>query len=252
MNSAIRVISRRPLLVAIGPTASALVHRYHPDLELVDLVVAESAPSVDELRWLVVSHLLERSFTVVLFDPHDEMFWPTARVVTRETRIRTPHPVWFVCPDAPRNAPRAAMLERLARDLEVCVVDPGELDVLDVALMGAAGLYRLGVTGADIVDLARVAQAGSVGRATPREMVIDASVERAIVVMRCSPDVTLQAINATSQSLAEMLPNAELFLATPLHPHLSQSPLETFVIGFGSVMANDAQGDCRGRSPRVK
>ena len=232
MSSAVRVISGRPLLVAIGPTACALVHRYHPDLELVDLVVAESAPSADELRWLVGSNLLERSFTVVLFDPHDEMFWPTARSVTREARIRTVHPVWFVCPEAQRNALGVAMLERLARDLEVCVIDPGERDVLDVALMGAAGLYRLGLTGADIEDLAWVARAGSVGHVAPREMSLDASVGRAIVVMRCSPEATLQAINAASQGLVEKLPNADLFLATPMHPNLSQSSLETFVISF--------------------
>ena len=235
MNSAVRVVSQRPLLLAIGPTAGALVHRGHPDLELVDLVAAESPPSADELRWLVASHLLVRSFTVVLFDANDELFWPTARVLTGEARVRATHPVWFVCPQAPRKAPRAAMLGRLARDLEVCVVDPGERDILEVALMGVAGLYRLGLTGADIVDLARVARVGSVGYAAPREMSIDASVEGAIVVMRCSPEVSLQSINAASQSPVEKLPNADLFLATPMHSYPCHSLLETLVICFSGA-----------------
>jgi hypothetical protein len=232
MNTSVRLVSSRPLLIAIGPTATEIVHRDHHDLELVDLLVAESTPSIDELRWLGASHLLERSLTVVLFDARDEPFWPTAHVVAREARLRAKHPVWFVCADTRHGAARVPMLERLAGELDVCVIDPGDGDALDVALLGAAGLRRSGPVDIDGEDIACVARAGTVGRAEPMHMSTDSSVVRARIIMRCSNEVSLSAINDASKALFAKLPSAEVFLSTPMYPSASPLPLEGFVLAF--------------------
>jgi hypothetical protein len=237
MKSAVRISSQRPVLMAIGPTAAQLLERRHMDLELVDVLVVDCTPSCSEMGWLAASHLLERSFTVIVFDAKDEASWPTARVIAREARLRTATPVWFVHPDSRARTQRTRMLTKLAHELAVCVVDPGECDTLSVALSAVAGLERCGLTGFDIADLSTIACPGAVGRARHGvETSVDASVDRAIVVMRCSNEVTLHDINEAAGEIAKRLPDADLLLATPTHPYMTDSTLDVSVLTFARAM----------------
>lgn len=89
--SAFRIVTRRPLLIAIGARATAALDTEHDDLELVDAIAIDDVPpafdaAADEL-------LRDRTMIVCMFDAADEDWrlaeWNAAARTPLSTRSTT-------------------------------------------------------------------------------------------------------------------------------------------------------------------
>jgi len=213
MTQPLHIVGTRPLLVAIGPRAIAVTHSEHDDLELVDIIEVEDSPTPRRTAWLRSVGMFDRPHTICLFDVGDEHLWQAAAELARAAQTRSALPVWFVCADRRPHVKRAAMLQRLAAELGVCVIDPGEA-LLDVALMGAAALFRPGLVGFDPSALLSFARPRAV---LVHPLVRDSqNADDALIVLRTADDTGLRDINdVVANAQAALQPGASLFLAAP-------------------------------------
>lgn len=212
--NALSVVSSRPLLVAIGPQAAAVVAAGHPDLELVDVIALREPVSDSELVALERIGMFDRAHVACLFDVTDESLWRSARCVADLARNSTACPVWFVCADQRWGCRPRASMRRLAAELHVCVIDPGHR-ALDVALMPAAALYRPGIIGFDRDVLAAIAPVGSVATLSPMAAVPRRRIDAAIMVVRATSETSLEALNDAVNWFSIAAPEATLVLAVP-------------------------------------
>jgi hypothetical protein len=229
--SAFRIVTRRPLLIAIGARATAALDTEHDDLELVDAIAIDDVPpafdaAADEL-------LRDRTMIVCMFDAADED-WRLAEWVARQARQRTPFLLLFVYSDRRSGeAPQPGSLLRIAGRVSACVVwAPRECTLLNTSLLVMAALFRAGLTGISGEALATfmcsgtvfTARTGSCGGAG------DHTVAHVVVVKRCSANTPLDEINDTWLRARSHFPTAHLVIATPTYSLPFRGPDETWLI----------------------
>ena len=247
----IRFENPRPVVIAIGPSASEQIEGSQIDLEMVDIAIVDSDPRAlytDPLR-AISERLGMRPIVVCLFDDHDEAWWGGAARVAFVAARQSDLPLLFVCSgQRPWSKERRAMLQRLARRLHACVIEapnePGGL--VRAAALPLDGLCCEGLVGFDPADFATVTKPPRTGRVafTENEPVVgrgpgwervraslaDPEVTDVLVSVRCLPETQLEHINAVGEFISNQAPEASILLSAIVRPPGSSGGLEVGVV----------------------
>lgn len=188
------------VIVPVGPTATAALKGGHPDLALLDKI--------------------QLGVAVCVFDVSDEEWWTRAADRVREL----PKPRWLV---TTADARYRAMLGRLARTLDACVIAARPRDLLRAALLPLAGLVRPGVIGSDVNLLEEACRAPSIGVAS-FDLDERHPADSLLVVLRDSR-LSLHEINELFIRMADRYPEADIVATAPLF----ESPVEQELMATG-------------------
>lgn len=187
------------VIVPVGPTATAALAVGHPDLALLEI---------------------QLGVAVCVFDVRDEEWWARAAEQVRDL----PKPRLFV---TTADARYPAMLGRLARTLDACVVAARPSELLRAALLPIAGLIRPGVIGSDVSLIEEACRAPSIGVAS-FDLDEHHPADSLLVVMRDSR-LSLHEINEVFIRIANRYPEADIVATAPLF----ESPVEQELMATG-------------------
>lgn len=222
----IRIANPRPLVVAIGPRATAQIEDGPLGLDVVDVASVDRRGTADSLG--------ERPIIVCLFDGRDEAWWAEAARVARVARLQSDLPLLFLCCDPrPPSDGRRAMLRRLAVHLDACVIDASNSGLVRTAALSLTGLCVPGVVGFDPADFATVMKPPSVGFVAfgdIRAVLEDPGVSYALVSIRGGADATLEDIEAVSTFVTRVAPDAGILMSAVFEAAGTSHRIEVGVI----------------------
>lgn len=191
------------MIVAVGPSATAVLAAGHPDLALLDDFPVGVA--------------------VCMFDVRDEVWWSRAAERVRDL----PKPRLFVVTADPHHR---AMLGRLACTLDACVIAARPSELLRAALLPLAGLVRPGVIGCDASLIEETCRAPSIAVAS-FDLDHQHPADSLLVVVR-DPRLTLHDINETLTRLAHQYPEADILATAPLCESVDE---ELLITGYVAI-----------------
>jgi hypothetical protein len=238
-------------VIAIGPSATEQIEGGYMHLEMADIAIVDSDPTVlssDSLR-AISDRLGMRPIVVCLFDDRDEAWWDGSARVAFVAAQQSDLPLLFVCSARrPWSNERRAMLQRLARRLNACVIEapdePGGL--VRAAALSLDGLCFEGLVGFDPADFATVTKPPCIGRVAfaenepvvgrgpgwerVRASLADPGVAEVLVSVRCLPETQLEHINAVGEFISNQAPEASILLSAIMRPRGSPGGLEVGVV----------------------